>query len=78
MVPQSWLSETADKHYVIPKTLPQDITRANIERAISRLSDGMDIPKCDCAKAEFLQKQREAKTIVADVSRANNHFYRCA
>lgn len=54
MVPQSWLSESAEKHYVIPKTLPQDITRANIERSINRLSEGMDILVCDCAKAQIL------------------------
>lgn len=41
MVPQSWLSDNAEKHYVIPKTLPQDITRANVERSISCLSEGM-------------------------------------
>ncbi|KAF6228756.1 hypothetical protein HO173_011603 [Letharia columbiana] len=39
MVPQSWLSESAEKHYFIPKTLPQDVIRANVERSIYRLSE---------------------------------------
>lgn len=76
MVPQSWLSDTAEKHYVVPKTLPQDITRANIERSISLLSEGIDISECDFAKAHVVQKQQEVKTTAADASRARSHFYR--
>lgn len=53
MVPQSWLSDTAEKHYVVPKTLPQDITRANIERSISLLSEGINISECECAKSSY-------------------------
>ena len=45
MLPQSWLFKGTEKHYVIPKTLPQDITEANIERAIVRLNEGMDISR---------------------------------
>ena len=74
MVPQSWLSYTTEEHYVVPKTLPQDITRGNIERSISRLSEGMDTPKRDMAKAQFLQKQQKAKTTAAGVSRVRKRF----
>lgn len=42
MVPQSWLSDSAENHYIIPNTLPQEITRANIERSINYLCEGMD------------------------------------
>ncbi len=77
MVPQSWLSESAEKHYVIPKTLPQDITRANVERSITRLSEGTATLKSAYSNAQFLQKQREIKKIGADIFRANNPFCRC-
>ena len=54
MVPQPWLADTVDNHYVVPKTLPQDITRANIERSISCMSEGMGILKCDSTEAHFM------------------------
>ena len=54
MVPQSWLSDIAGKHYVVPKTLPHDIARANIERSINLLSEGMDICKRDCIETHYV------------------------
>lgn len=50
MVPQLWLSESAEKHYLIPKTLSEPIKRANIERSISRLAE------------EAMRNQNEGRT----------------
>ena len=48
MVPQYWLLERAENHYLIPKSLPEESIRANIERSISRLSEGMNISNHSC------------------------------
>ena len=54
MVPQYWLSDTAEKHYMVPKTLPQGVARANIERSINLLREGMELLICDTAKINYV------------------------
>ena len=54
MVPQPWLSDTAEKHYVVPRMLPQDIARANVERSVHLLIEGMEKSRRDFAKAHSL------------------------
>ena len=39
---------------MVPKTLPQGVARANIERSIILLSEGMELLICDIAKIEYV------------------------
>ena len=63
MVPQSWLSDTAEKHYVVRKTLPQDIARANIERSINILIEGMDNYNRDFAKLILCRSSKKSRRL---------------